>query len=215
MTETDHNGASRPRLSPDVETWLRAGAGGGPCEKVIETSISWIYLFPDRALKLKKPVDLGFLDFSTVDRRQWAAERELAFNRPGAPDIYRAVRAITRGPDGALTFDGPGPAVEWAVEMRRFDEAAVLANHLDVVDGDFAERLGRMIGAFHLKAGRGAVGGGAGGCAMRSQASAAARRRRSRAAASAAPTPAARPRRPGPPRPRRASRWGPAPPRPA
>ena len=163
MTDTDHNVASRARLAPDVEAWLRAGAGDATCEKVIETSISWIYLFPDRALKLKKPVDLGFLDFSTVDRRRWAAERELAFNRPGAPDIYRAVRAITRGPDGALCFDGPGPAVEWVVEMRRFDEAAVLANHLDVVDGDFAERLGRMIGAFHLKAGRGAVGGGAGG----------------------------------------------------
>ena len=49
------------RLAPDIEAWLWAGAGGPvPCEKVIETSISWVFLFPDRALKLKKALDLEF-----------------------------------------------------------------------------------------------------------------------------------------------------------
>jgi aminoglycoside phosphotransferase family enzyme/predicted kinase len=154
------------RLAPDIEAWLRAGAGGaGPCEVVIETSISWIFLIGERAFKLKKPVDLGILDFSTAEKRRWAATRELAFNRPAAPDIYRAVRAITRAPDGALAFDGAGDAVEWALEMRRFDEAAVLSDRLAAVDGAFAEGLGRMIARYHLRAAPGTVGGGAAGLA--------------------------------------------------
>jgi aminoglycoside phosphotransferase family enzyme/predicted kinase len=153
-----------PGLDPDIEAWLRAGAGGPAlCEKVIETSISWVYLFPDRALKLKKPLDLGFLDFTTPTKRRWATERELAFNRATAPDIYRAVRAITRGGDGRLTFDGAGTAADWALEMRRFDETAMLSNRLAVVDGAFAEGLGRTIARYHLQAPPGAVGGGARG----------------------------------------------------
>jgi hypothetical protein len=152
------------RLAPDIEAWLRAGAGGrAPCEKVIETSISWIFLFPDRALKLKKPLDLGFLDFTTSDKRRWAAERELAFNRRTAPDIYRRVLAITRGPEGRLAFDGRDEAVDWALEMRRFDETAMLSNRLAAVDGAFAEDLGRTIARYHVQAPPGAVGGGARG----------------------------------------------------
>ena len=152
------------RLAADVEAWLRAGAGGySVCEKVIETSISWIFLFRDRALKLKKPLDLGFLDFTTPEKRRWAAERELAFNRPTAPDIYRCVHAITRDDEGRLEFDGEGEAVDWALEMRRFDETAMLCNRLSAVDGAFADDLGRTIARFHLQAPPGTIGGGARG----------------------------------------------------
>lgn len=157
---------TRESLAPDVEAWLRAGADGeAPCEGVIETSISWIFLFAGRAFKLKKPVDLGILDFTTPEKRRWATMRELAFNHPAAPDIYRAVRAITRAQDGALAFDGAGETVEWALEMRRFDETAVLADRLAAVDGAFAEGLGRMIARYHRIATPGAAGGGAAGLA--------------------------------------------------
>lgn len=151
------------QLAPDVHAWLRAGAGGVPCEKVIETSISWIFLFGDRALKLKKPLDLGFLDFTTPEKRRWAAERELAFNRATAPDIYRGVHAITRGGDGRLALDGEGAATDWVLEMRRFDETAMLSNRLSAVDGPFAEDLGRSIARYHLQAPPGSAGGGARG----------------------------------------------------
>ena len=163
--EDQRTAANDPnRLAPDVESWLRAGAGGAAsCQKVIKTSISWIFLFADQALKLKKPLDLGFLDFTTPEKRRWAAERELAFNRATAPDIYRAVHAITRSPDGRLTFDGAGEAVDWALEMRRFDETAILSNRLPAVDGPFAEDLGRTIARYHNQAAPGAVGGGARG----------------------------------------------------
>lgn len=152
------------QLARDVESLLRSGAGGAvPCEKVIETSISWIFLFADRALKLKKPLDLGFLDFTTPEKRRWAAERELAFNSRTAPDIYRRVHAITRTGDGRVELDGEGEVVDWALEMRRFDEAAMLSNRLSAVDGPFAEDLGRSIARYHLQAPPGTVGGGARG----------------------------------------------------
>lgn len=153
-------------LAPDIEAWLRGGAGlGRPCERVIETSISWVFLFADRALKLKKPLDLGFLDFTTLEKRRWAAARELAFNRLTAPDIYRAVREVRRAADGALSLDGPGEAVDVAVEMRRFDADSTLAQRPGSVDGAFAERLGRMVARHHVAAAPGRAGGGAQGLA--------------------------------------------------
>ncbi|MEO6340178.1 MAG: AAA family ATPase [Caulobacteraceae bacterium] len=139
-------------LDPDLEHWLRTGgATGSPCERVIQTSISWIFLFKDRVFKLKRPVDFGFVDFTTLEKRCWAIERELAFNRVTAPDIYRAVHSIVRTEAG-FVLDGPGEVVEWALEMRRFDETAVLSERPETVTGDFAEGLGRDIARFHAAA---------------------------------------------------------------
>ena len=164
MAYRDHTDNAGREPAPDVAAWLRAGADGpAPCEAVIETSISWVFLFADRALKLKKPLELGFLDFSTPERRRWAAERELAFNRTTAPDIYRRVHAITRTGDGRLALGGEGEAVDWVLEMRRFDETAMLSNRLPAVDGAFAEDLGRTIARYHIGAPPGALGGGARG----------------------------------------------------
>ena len=130
---------------------------------MIETSISWVFLYPTRALKLKKPLDFGFLDFTTLDKRRWAAERELAFNRATASDIYRAVHAIVRQPDGGFELGGDGDVVDWVLEMRRFDETAVLSETPEVVRGDFAEGLGRLVARMHAAAPKGRRGGGAGG----------------------------------------------------
>lgn len=150
------------RRDADIDIWLRSGAAlEDPFERMIETSISRIYLFAASALKLKKPVDMGFVDFTTLDKRRWAARRELEFNQPAAPDIYRRVRAIVRRADGALAFEGPGEVVDFAVEMRRFDEAAVLANQPARVDGALAEALGRMIARHHAEASRAFAGGAA------------------------------------------------------
>ena len=154
---------SEGALEPEVEAWLRAGAGGrSTCERVVETSISWLYFYPSRVLKLKKPVDLGFVDFTTPEQRRWAAQREVAFNRRTAPDIYRRVLTITRGRDGEISLRASGEAVDYAVEMRRFDESQILARR-PTPDGDFAEDLGRRIARFHLSADRGRSGCGAEG----------------------------------------------------
>jgi aminoglycoside phosphotransferase family enzyme/predicted kinase len=138
----------------DVYDWLASQS-----DRVIETSCAWVFLQGERALKLKKPVDYGFLDFSTVDKRHWALRRELEFNRVTAPDIYRAVRRITRD-GGALALDGGGDAVDYALEMRAFDPAGVLSEQPQRVDGALAERLGRIIARVQAAAPPNPDGGG-------------------------------------------------------
>lgn len=140
-----------------VDEWLSQSA-----DRVVQTSCARIYLAGEIAWKIKRPVDLGFLDFTTLEKRLWALERELAFNQATAPDIYRAVRPVARTTDG-YTFDGAGEVVEFALEMRRFDEAAVLDVAPDALDGDVAEALGRAVAQLHSQA---PVGGG-GSAALR------------------------------------------------
>ena len=90
--------------------------------KRIDTHASMVFLGGDRALKIKRAVRLPFLDYSTLEKRKRACEEELKVNAGNAPELYRRVVAITRNSDGALEIDGTGTPVEWAVEMRRFDE---------------------------------------------------------------------------------------------
>ena len=99
---------------------------GGAAVKRIDTHAASVFLAGDRALKVKRAVRFPFLDYSTLEQRKRACEAEVEINRPFAPDIYRRVLPIARAADGALALDGPGPPVEWAVEMRRFDENATL-----------------------------------------------------------------------------------------
>jgi len=131
----------------EVAAWL-----AGRSEGVIQTSCAQVFLAGDIAFKLKRPVDFGFLDFTTLERRRWALERELAFNAPAAPDIYRAVRKITRMKGGGLEFDGSGSVVDYVLEMRRFDETAVLSARPEALDGDLAEALGRTVAQAHVDA---------------------------------------------------------------
>lgn len=92
-----------------------------------ETHISWVLLCGDHAWKIKKPLDLGFLDFSTVERRHHFCEQELLLNRRFAPELYLAVVPVTEGEDGPQ-IGGDGPVIDHAVQMRRFDEAQLLDN---------------------------------------------------------------------------------------
>ncbi|WP_293677899.1 bifunctional aminoglycoside phosphotransferase/ATP-binding protein [uncultured Phenylobacterium sp.] len=134
-------------LEAELVAWL-----GGASDRTIDTACAHVFLSPERALKIKRHEDLGYVDFSTAERRQWALERELEFNRPTAPDIYRAVRRITREADGSLAIEGAGETVDHLLEMRRFDEGAVLSARPDSVDGALAEMLGRTIADFHAAA---------------------------------------------------------------
>ena len=134
-------------LEAEIVAWLAPLS-----ERTIDTACAHVFLAPDRALKMKRHDDLGYVDFSTPERRLWALKRELEFNRPAAPDIYRAVRRITRQVDGSLAIDGDGEAVDHVLEMRRFDETAVLAACPERVTGDLAEALGRTIAQVHMAA---------------------------------------------------------------
>ncbi|MET0273013.1 MAG: AAA family ATPase [Phenylobacterium sp.] len=136
-------------LSSEVEVarWFE-----GRSERAIETACARVFLAPDAAFKIKRHVDLGYVDYSTVERRLWAIERELAFNQAAASDIYRAIRKVTRTASGGLELDGSGQVVDYALEMRRFADDAVLAAKPWAIDGALADDLGRTVAGFHAKA---------------------------------------------------------------
>jgi aminoglycoside phosphotransferase family enzyme/predicted kinase len=93
--------------------------------EVIETHISWVLLTGAYAYKLKKPVDFGFVNFTTLDRRKFFCEEELRLNQRLAPAWYLAVVAIA-GTVDRPRLGGPGPAIEYAVKMRQFPHDARL-----------------------------------------------------------------------------------------
>jgi len=94
--------------------------GGAKVER-IDTHISHVFLAGERAYKLKKAVKLDFLDFSTVELRRKACERELELNRRSSPELYLAVEPITRDGD-SFRIGGTGEAVDWLVVMKRFGQ---------------------------------------------------------------------------------------------
>lgn len=88
----------------------------------IQTHISWVFLLEHEVYKLKRPVDLGFLDFRTIEKRRRACEAEVELNRRLAPRVYLGVVSIGRTPDGRFHVDGPGEVVDWAVHMLRLSD---------------------------------------------------------------------------------------------
>jgi len=118
--------------------------------EVLQTHISVIFLAGDQVLKVKKPVDFGFLDFTTLEKRRHFCEEEVRLNRRLSPDIYLGVLPVTTGADG-LRFGGPGNPVEYAVLMRRLDEEKLLSSLLESERAGPAdmERVARKIAAFH------------------------------------------------------------------
>lgn len=100
------------------------GMPGATVEKR-ETHISVVFLIDGLAYKLKRAVAFSYLDFSTVELRRRNCEAELRLGRAMAPSLYHTVHAVKRCADGTLGLDGAGEAVDWLVEMRRFDESAL------------------------------------------------------------------------------------------
>jgi len=127
-----------------------AGAGA----EVRETHISRVLLEADTVLKIKKPVELGFLDFRTLQQRRAACDAEVALNRRLAPDVYLGVVPITRGDDGVHRLGGDGPAVEWAVRMRRLADRDAASARLDEGRLSRADvvRVAEHVAEFHARA---------------------------------------------------------------
>jgi aminoglycoside phosphotransferase family enzyme/predicted kinase len=126
---------------------------GGVHVTVHETHASWVFVAGERAFKIKKPVALGFLDYSTAARRHAACVEEVRVNQELAPDVYLGVRAIVRTDTGfAFTADHEAPeAVEYAVEMRSFDESDTLAGLIasEALTSGHIEALARRLAEFH------------------------------------------------------------------
>ena len=114
-------------LPPLIAALLEPQRYPGDVQRVelVQTHISWVLLAGDFAYKIKKPVKLSFLDFSTLAQRQRYCENELRLNRRFAPDLYLDVLAIGNTPQDPQ-WGGHGVPIEYAVKMRRFDEAGRL-----------------------------------------------------------------------------------------
>lgn len=100
--------APRPLL---IDALLHTLGQCGEAAVLVETHISWVILAGDFAYKLKKPINLGFLDFSTLEKRRFYCKEELRLNRRLAPEIYLDVITITGTPERPV-LDGSGPAIE-------------------------------------------------------------------------------------------------------
>ncbi len=131
---------------------------GGESPRLIETHISWVLLAGERAYKIKKPLDLGFLDFSTLEKRRFFCEEELRLNRRLAPDYYLAVEPIS-GTLDAPEIGASGEAIEYAVEMWRFPDGshlddrhprAVWFDAFAVLMADFHQRIARAAPDSHF-----------------------------------------------------------------
>jgi aminoglycoside phosphotransferase family enzyme/predicted kinase len=104
--------------------------------------------------KVKKPVDFGFLDFTTLELRRQACEAEVALNRRLAPDVYLGVVPVTRTEHGPHTYGGQGEVVDYAVHMRRMPDAGrldVLLAAGGLTDAHL-EELATTLAAFHREA---------------------------------------------------------------
>ena len=120
--------------------------------ELIETHISWVLLAGEFAYKIKKPVALGFLDFSTLEARRHFCNEELRLNRAIAPQLYLEVLPIT-GTAAAPQFGGDGLPFEYALRMRRFAQDDLLDHKVrcGAADAALFERLAATIAAFHAR----------------------------------------------------------------
>lgn len=121
--------------------------------EVLQTHISWLFLTDRYAYKVKKPVDFGFLDYTTLEKRRACCEREVVLNRRLSPDTYIGVVDIT-DEHGVPTLNGSGRPVETAVKMVRLPEGRMLRKVLARGEGDadLFVGLARTVAEFHARA---------------------------------------------------------------
>jgi hypothetical protein len=154
-------GSNRP---PDAGIELRdltnALVGGSllssqavPIE-IRETHASLVFLTPSDVYKLKKPVDLSFLNYSTLRRRSRMCRQEVVLNRRLAPDVYLGADKVTRERDGSLRLNGRGRVIDYLVHMRRLPDGRSLDVLLRVgaITVEDIRRVGARIGVFHRDA---------------------------------------------------------------
>lgn len=121
--------------------------------RLLETHISYVILTGTYAYKIKKPLDLGFLDFTSLERRRFFCQEEVRLNRRLAPEIYLDVVPISAGPDRPV-MGGEGAALEYAVRMKEFSQADLLdrVTARGELTVEQVEQLAADLAAFHARA---------------------------------------------------------------
>ncbi|HPX62352.1 MAG TPA: AAA family ATPase [Deltaproteobacteria bacterium] len=118
--------------------------------ELVQTHVSWIFLTDSKAYKVKKPVDYGFLNFSTIDRRRFYCNEEVRLNQRLCPDVYERVVEINKV-DGVATINGDGPVIDYAVQMKRLPRDRMMNHLLDsgIVSNDDMREIAHIIARFH------------------------------------------------------------------
>ena len=98
--------------------------------ELIQTHISYVALTGKYAYKIKKPVNFGFLDFSTLEKRKYFCEEEVRLNKRLCSDIYVGVVPITQNEDN-FELSGKGKVVEYAVKMKEFPQEKIMTKLLE------------------------------------------------------------------------------------
>ncbi|HBA65627.1 MAG TPA: aminoglycoside phosphotransferase, partial [Methylococcaceae bacterium] len=116
----------------------------------METHISWILLTGEFAYKIKKPVDFGFLDFSTLEKRRFCCLEELRLNRRFSSSLYLDLVPITGSPE-KTQMGGAGMAIEYAVKMRQFDQLGLMSMRAEngLLSTDDIDGIAGIVSRFH------------------------------------------------------------------
>jgi|SRR3989344_2791751 len=120
----------------------------------IITGVSVVFLTGSTAYKLNKPLNLGFLDFSTLEKRKDQCEKECKYNSLISPELYQGVVAITKDAQGKISIAGSGKVIDYAVKMKQLDPALIMTELLtqNKVSSGHLQELAQKIFAFHQKA---------------------------------------------------------------
>jgi hypothetical protein len=122
--------------------------------ELVQTHVSYVLLAGEFAYKVKKPLDLGFLDYSTLERRRLMCEEEVRLNRRFCDGVYLGVAPVTREADGSHRIGGAGVVVEQAVHMRRVPDSRMMPRLLEAgaVTQEHLSSLARKLADFHARA---------------------------------------------------------------
>ena len=147
-----------PELPPLIRALLDPRAYPQPPQRVelVQTQISYVFLADDLVYKIKKPVDFGFLDFTTLEKRQYFCEKEIELNRRLCPDAYLGVVTVNDN-NGSIAVGGHGEIEEYAVKMRRLPREAMMDVLLaeNRVTPAMLERVAAVLVEFHRNAATG------------------------------------------------------------
>ncbi len=143
-------------LPPLIQAMLVPGFYPHPVTEpiqLIQTHISYVLLTGDYAYKVKKPINFGFLDFSTLEKRQHFCQEELRLNQRGAAALYLEVLPITEDEAG-FQIGGTGAAIEYAVKMRQFPQSSLFTELFDrgELTEELLEQLAQVLAQFHAHA---------------------------------------------------------------
>jgi aminoglycoside phosphotransferase family enzyme len=132
-----------PKIYPDATSKV----------ELMQTQMSFVFLTGDYVYKVKKPVDLSYLDYTTLEKRHFYCQREVELNRRLCPDTYLGVVSITQRKSG-FSLDGKGKVIEYAVKMRYLPQESMLNVLLTggKVSAEMITGIAQKMAEFHRKA---------------------------------------------------------------